>query len=986
MELANVTVNTLIPLIPSIISKNNETLKNYLDLFYDEKRGLLIKPIETTGRVKAGNGEFVNMVVDNLTVKSQYTNLYDNITTADFDFYKTITSPAFTPRDASTTYKVYENPAYKYIDVQKPYYLISNKDPLALQCDNLSQVVHLIFDTSTNLSNDFVIHLDSSGINTFRLPIADAQSTYVEFIMTKYDYNIGPFWKLYKYGSLDASWGGGGSEPSPGQNITIGDVTQIPFVTSSGTDFQYSNSLTWDGTRLTVGGANLYVGDNAGNGSGRFNVMLGMDSGKVITTGSNQTFVGFETGKVTNSGSNSTFIGYRAGFSNIVGSSNTYLGANAGYYSTGSNNVFVGANAGYKETDSNIFTVDNQIRSSQSMGKTSSLIYGTFNSNPNNQIIRFNSLVEVPKIPSDNTKKNIIYFDISTGRLSYGINLGADTSVYYYDNGISKNDASIQLGGALTKTTTLTYNNTKSSLTFDNSNGNFDYQHFSGSERLKLIGNTGTSNDPYFDIYAGDDHSNYGEILVNEKNVKLVSKNASTGLGEIIFDASGARYSKDFRTYYSDRTLVDKAYVDFATSGGLEVSLGSSTQITFMNDNSTGFKYSPNFTYDGRRLGLYDNNNNILIGRGSLQSSTSANNIVIGSNAAYSYEGNNSIFIGNGAGYHSIDSSIFVLHNSIKNSEPLVQTESLIYGEFKNEPYYQLFRINAQVEIPHIQIATDKTFLLYWNPSDGKIEYSLAPTGAITVGTKFQIPFVNELDSDFWYSDNFIFDNSNYTLDVSAKINTTSINISTIEASTYENALFYNPSTGELGYGIASVTTSNTFSNGLSIIDASVTLGGSLDKNTEIDLSTNTFKLYNGTTLISDLSVGTFNLATNASLGYYLKSDASGNGTWAEVISGSDVSFGSNTYIPFMNDSSNFSYSDKLTFDGSLLTVDGSIKTTDLIVDGSTISNEVTVLTYQYMGNKDSDGSWRFFVDSSYNLAFEKRVSGNWVVCGKFGF
>jgi len=42
------------------------------------------------------------------------------------------------------------------------------------------------------------------------------------------------------------------------------------------------------------------------------------------------------------------------------------------------------------------------------------------------------------------------------------------------------------------------------------------------------------------------------------------------------------------------------------------------------------------------------------------------------------------------------------------------------------------------------------------------------------------------------------------------------------------------------------------------------------------------------------------------------------------------------------------------------------------------------VKTYQYMGEPNTNGSWRFFVSSSGDLVFEKRISGTWTEKGKF--
>lgn len=42
------------------------------------------------------------------------------------------------------------------------------------------------------------------------------------------------------------------------------------------------------------------------------------------------------------------------------------------------------------------------------------------------------------------------------------------------------------------------------------------------------------------------------------------------------------------------------------------------------------------------------------------------------------------------------------------------------------------------------------------------------------------------------------------------------------------------------------------------------------------------------------------------------------------------------------------------------------------------------VSTYQYMGPPAEDGSWRFYVNSTGDLVFEKRISGTWIEKGRF--
>jgi len=69
-----------------------------------------------------------------------------------------------------------------------------------------------------------------------------------------------------------------------------------------------------------------------------------------------------------------------------------------------------------------------------------------------------------------------------------------------------------------------------------------------------------------------------------------------------------------------------------------------------------------------------------------------------------------------------------------------------------------------------------------------------------------------------------------------------------------------------------------------------------------------------------------------------------------------------------------------------------------LRIDGSTIAKVwgessgsgalqktgFVVETYQYMGDPNTNGSWRFYVNSSGDLVFEKRIAGTWTEKGKF--
>lgn len=223
MNLKNVYINTFMPQLPKIINNNFSEVKKYMDNFYDENQNIIIKPVNTTGRVKATTGQFVNAVVNNLTVKNQYTNLYENITTIDSDFISVYNNDSVDTRIATdSSIWPYEDSYYNWIDIQKPYYKISNENPIGLQNDNIGQVVRFVFDSSVNPANNFEILLDPCLNKTFEISHIDASSSYLELITINYDASWGPTWAPYRFGYLDES---NSKTPLNDQGTTSGTIS-----------------------------------------------------------------------------------------------------------------------------------------------------------------------------------------------------------------------------------------------------------------------------------------------------------------------------------------------------------------------------------------------------------------------------------------------------------------------------------------------------------------------------------------------------------------------------------------------------------------------------------------------------------------------------------------------------------------------------------------------------------------------------------------
>lgn len=66
-ELINMDLNTLIGMIPSIINRNNISIKNEFDNLYDSSENYIKVPINTTGRISGNTGKFINLETGPIT-------------------------------------------------------------------------------------------------------------------------------------------------------------------------------------------------------------------------------------------------------------------------------------------------------------------------------------------------------------------------------------------------------------------------------------------------------------------------------------------------------------------------------------------------------------------------------------------------------------------------------------------------------------------------------------------------------------------------------------------------------------------------------------------------------------------------------------------------------------------------------------------------------------------------------------------------------
>ncbi len=202
MDWKRISLNTPITQLPKFWNQSFEGVNDYIDIFYDKEEGIIQVPIRTTGKIKGTRGEFNTVVTDDLIVRNQFTNLYDNVTTIDSDYYNTYIDDPIVPRDASGDLfegDLFENEDFSYIDVNKPYYKITN-DPsiadasIAFNAESLGQQFQLMFEVESG--DPFNILLDPSyngDIKTLSIDASNAEHDKAWFILISVD--------------IDASWG-----------------------------------------------------------------------------------------------------------------------------------------------------------------------------------------------------------------------------------------------------------------------------------------------------------------------------------------------------------------------------------------------------------------------------------------------------------------------------------------------------------------------------------------------------------------------------------------------------------------------------------------------------------------------------------------------------------------------------------------------------------------------------------------------------------
>ncbi len=372
-----------------------------------------------------------------------------------------------------------------------------------------------------------------------------------------------------------------------GTNNTANFNTFIGFeagqVTTSGQQNVYIGYRA--GNANTTGKNGVFIGESAGtmNTTGKSNTFVGRKSGENNTTGNENTFIGKESGRYTTTGGNNTGLGTQSLRGNTTGEYNMALGNNSLQYSANANrnvaigfsalggfdhvynnNVVIGTEAGNQSADLDgcvmigdrvgvTNTVNNRLMIDNS-GTNTPLLDGYFDSD----ILRVNGTFQIND-PSgtgyafpiaDGTSGQVLQTD-GNGNLSWASSSGG--SGVTASNGLTEVGNDIRLGGTLTQNTTVGSDTDNSYLIFRNYQNNIAFfSHKDSANYSYLSIHSGAADFPHIAFRTYNNGNKY-EIL------------ADSSLGGVITDDinhRGLQYYEDYSANYTNRTLVDKEYVD----------------------------------------------------------------------------------------------------------------------------------------------------------------------------------------------------------------------------------------------------------------------------------------------------------------------------------------------------------------------------------------------------------------------------------------
>ena len=777
-------------------------------------------------------------------------------------------------------------------------------------------------------------------------------------------------------GTGDLSIGGTGIEFYA--NTAVGEGAMTNATTGSYNTAVGTNALL----NLTTGITNNAFGVHAGNNvtTGNANVFMGNDAGRNVSDGSFMIAIGYNSLYNNISGSGTIAIGQTAGFTDKAPDGNIYIGSAAGYYqNTGTRNTIIGTESaygvssyrgwyasllgwrsGYKLAQDNEGNVGIGY---QSLYNITTGTYNTFlgSNTGNNASQKVDALRSIAIGQSSYTTKDdqAVFGAPSILETLLRGKVGIGTTDPSYNLDVSGNihlTKELYSDGSVSTKAGYNIDQVAPPPTLDGSQG--------------IAGNV----PPGTHLYTTSYTTAIGETQV-QTVYKSITNDASSVINLVIPVSPDSRVTgrKIYRaitggTADNDRLLAiipnntSTNFVDNVSDGGLTGGYASGNFRANTTNNQ--------ITINGTRA-LFIDNNLVTLGRRTGQSiTTGGRNTFIGDDAGWqTTTGSSNVFVGQQAGNSNLVGTANVYlgwsagYFGNGGSNIAIGLDTLFYNAAGTQNVvlgtYAGFGVNGKNAGNNVMIgneagfyikSNDNTFIGYragYNSSDGANVFIGNQAG-------FQETGGNKL-----------------------YIANSQTSIPLIYGDFANNIL---STTGKFGVGVKNPSVNldvsgNFHITGGGIFDASIRMSNQIihDVATPIDGSDAVNKFYVDSSFglkvwtVDSSIVSLINPGQDVQLSSIQMQENGG------VMTLVDMSV--------TNDPSGTEESYSFNMDGSaVLKIAG-------IADGSTgVSQKyiAAVVNYFYMGDPSTDNSWRWSIDGSSNLKFEKRVTGVWTFSGKF--
>lgn len=353
------------------------------------------------------------------------------------------------------------------------------------------------------------------------------------------------------------------SNTTGGVNIAIGSCVMCSNISGS-----YNIGMGLDTMCIFNGGdENVAIGTLSMLNStcGCKNVAIGTLSLSSNAGGDDNIAIGKSSLHSNTIGNCNIALGCLALYNSVNGSSNVAIGSLAGYYSENvCGNVYIGYCAGYNELNSNRLYIANT--------NACSLIYGEFD----------NNFVTLPTLklcntPGAGTTSDSVLVWNSTDKCVKQISCASafGSTITGATNGLTKTGKNVVLGGTLTGATSINLNEFDFRLKSDGTTSygiaDFNLSQTYANSKFAICSRDATAatiwgisgNSTSITALHCSNSANGSCISINNGDINLTNKNSNCNRS-ISLGANALVYGACYHTDYTNRSLVDKEYVDIS--------------------------------------------------------------------------------------------------------------------------------------------------------------------------------------------------------------------------------------------------------------------------------------------------------------------------------------------------------------------------------------------------------------------------------------